>query len=420
MKVLWFTNTPSLAAKELGFKGLTGGWIESLEKRIRNQQQLDLAVAFYWSSDILKKIANDSGAYYLIPKNNNRVINIFRRIGHKIEPETDMKYFLQIIEDFKPDLIHIFGTEGPFGLVAKYTKIPVVIHIQGNITVCLHKWYSGISKIDVLKNTDIIDLILAKNYLNIYETQKKVSAREKMIFDNCKNFMGRTEWDKRLVLCFSNNANYYHCDEILRDEFYGVKWKPPDNNEKLIIITTIRNNIYKGLENVFETSKILSSKINFEIQIVGTNNNDKIVRLIEKKYKGKLSNCGIVLLGHKTTKEMIELLLNADVFIHPSHIDNSPNSVCEAMLLGMPIISTYAGGIPSLLENRKDGLLVQDGDPFALAGAIIELSQNKLLAVKLGINARIRAIERHNPEKIADEVIGIYRSLLNNNHSCPN
>lgn len=75
---------------------------------------------------------------------------------------------------------------------------------------------------------------------------------------------------------------------------------------------------------------------------------------------------------------------NTGIFIHPSHIDNSPNGLCEAMLLGMPIIAIYAGGIPSLLVNRREGLLVQDGDPYAMAGAIIELLKDAGLAKGFG------------------------------------
>jgi glycosyltransferase involved in cell wall biosynthesis len=105
-------------------------------------------------------------------------------------------------------------------------------------------------------------------------------------------------------------------------------------------------------------------------------------------------------------------MLGADLFVHSSHIDNSPNSVCEAMLMGMPVIASYAGGTPSLITDKKEGLLVQDGDPYALAGAILELARDKDYAYTLGCNARIRAMQRNDPSRIVNDVMRIYSSVL--------
>jgi glycosyltransferase involved in cell wall biosynthesis len=83
------------------------------------------------------------------------------------------------------------------------------------------------------------------------------------------------------------------------------------------------------------------------------------------------------------------------------------------MLLGMPIIATFAGGIPTTVENKKEGLLVQDGDPYALAGAILELKENSNYANELGNNARAKAMCRHNPDKIVNKLLNIYSSIIN-------
>ena len=96
---------------------------------------------------------------------------------------------------------------------------------------------------------------------------------------------------------------------------------------------------------------------------------DEISYLVERKYKTRFTDYNIELLGPLLENELINELLTADLFVHASHIENSPNSVCEAMLLGMPVIATYAGGTPSILSDKNEGLLVQDGDPYALAGS---------------------------------------------------
>ena len=180
------------------------------------------------------------------------------------------------------------------------------------------------------------------------------------------------------------------------------------------IITTIRNNIYKGLETIYECKKLLnSSSIKCKIiwKIAGINKTDEIVTILERKYESTFKENTVQLLGALQEKDLILEMMDADLFVHPSHIDNSPNSLCEAMLLGMPVIATFAGGIPSMLENKKEGLLVQDGDPYSMAGAILELVKRREYAITLGINARKKAMTRHNPERIVNKVLSIYSSI---------
>ncbi len=101
------------------------------------------------------------------------------------------------------------------------------------------------------------------------------------------------------------------------------------------------------------------------------------------------------------------------MYVHPSYIENSPNSVCEAMLLGMPTIVASSGGCSSIIENRKEGLLVNTGEPFDITGAILDLHENTELAKELGINARRKALRKYiDPDKIVNELIEVYKSIM--------
>ena len=99
------------------------------------------------------------------------------------------------------------------------------------------------------------------------------------------------------------------------------------------------------------------------------------------------------------------------MFVHTSYIDNSPNSVCEAQFLGIPIISTNVGGIRSLIKENESGILVPSNDPYYLASQIIKLFSDKTEAIRLGIKGRIVAKERHNPTVIINALISIYKIL---------
>lgn len=421
MKVLWFTSTPSLSSDFLNNTSVGCSWIGALEGELIKVPYIELAIAFAINNSKIKPFTLSKTKYYPVdvysPKNT--LGKLKSRWNKRIHDVEDIQPYLNIIEDFKPDVIHIFGTEEVYGLIASKTKIPCIIHIQGNLISCINKWYSGITELEVIKYSNKWIFLKGYGIIHDYIINKKASKREERIFQGCRYFMGRTDWDKRITSILAPTAQYFHCDEILRPEFYLTQWTPSAETDKFIITTIIRNNIYKGLESIFECKRILNSlSLTKKIiwNIIGITQKDEISIILEKKHKITFKEMDVQLLGPLKQHKLISEMLKSDVFIHPSHIDNSPNSVCEAMLLGMPVISTYAGGIPSIIENNKEGLLVQDGDPYALSGAILELYKNKENATNLGINARKRALERHDSKNILANLVKIYSILKNNNN----
>ena len=78
----------------------------------------------------------------------------------------------------------------------------------------------------------------------------------------------------------------------------------------------------------------------------------------------------------------------------------------------MPIIATYAGGIPSLIENGKEGILIHTNAPYMLASKIISLSKDEELCRSLGEASRKRAMERHKPENIVKDLFACYEAVI--------
>jgi glycosyltransferase involved in cell wall biosynthesis len=82
------------------------------------------------------------------------------------------------------------------------------------------------------------------------------------------------------------------------------------------------------------------------------------------------------------------------------------------MALGMPIIATNVGGVSTLIENEVEGILVQEGEPYSFAAAIVDLTNNYEKAKQLGCNARIKAFKRHNPNDILENILKIYNNII--------
>lgn len=417
MRVLWFSNTPSLAAK--GFeKFISGGsWIESLENELMKYSQIELGVVFKKLVKEPKEMISKTGStrYFVVPRHPyGKLDRWYYRIAIRPPSKKSLNNYLRIVDEFNPDVILFFGTESDFPLIIPELKIPSIIWFQGNLTVYNRMYENGIKVRKTISQERIKDLLMGDSIFHNYLHFQHLVHREKQIFSCAKNFIGRTDWDRRLVNILAPQAKYYCCEEALRQPFFDKQWKQWQNREIFVITTTIGGNLYKGLETIFETSALLKDLINrkLEWRVIGIQEGTTYVKVARKKANYPSSNPSVKLLGFKSADEIVEELLKADMYVHPSHIENSPNAVQEAMLLGMPVIATNVGGTPSLLKDGEEGLLVQNKDPYSMAGAIFELYKSPDIAKKIGKNARKRGLVRNNSRSICDHLLGIFDELI--------
>src|SRR5215510_9857488 len=111
MKVLWFTNTPSLAAAQLNQSIIGGGWISSLEKMVTCREGVQLAVAFRYAEGKLERFTEGHTIYYSIPYTRGKIKNLINRHFNLIKDDELVNHCLDVVKDFEPDIINIFGTE---------------------------------------------------------------------------------------------------------------------------------------------------------------------------------------------------------------------------------------------------------------------------------------------------------------------
>jgi len=415
MRVLWFTNSPVSAKRNVKSNFVGESWIGALERNLTKNENIKLAIAFKSNAKELDSFDIDAVTYFVVPHQPDTLI---KKLGFgdsiKTVDEKAVKNYIEVVERFKPDVIQIFGSENNYGLVIPHISVPVIIHIQGNITVYNKKYFSGISAIDMLRYSYWKHILKRISTLQMYYQLLKVEDRERKIFSHCEYFLGRTRWDRNIARVLAPNSNYFHCDEVLRKEFSEKEWKLP-GGDTIKLISVIRGHIYKGLETVMETASLLKDlKIKFSWTIVGNSSTDRAPRIFEKKFKKHFSEVNVILAGSKNGPELRDMFLESSIYVHPSHIENSPNAVCEAMIIGLPVIATSVGGTSGILKDSEEGILIQDGDPYAMAGAIIELSGDHLMQKLFSEKARKRALTRHDPQRIVNDLIKIYQDVVAN------
>ncbi|MDR3610687.1 MAG: glycosyltransferase [Ignavibacteriaceae bacterium] len=417
MKILWFSNTCANASDYLNDNFVRGGWLQSLDKLL--QDKVELHVAFYYHKlDSSFKYGNTT--YHPINPLNWKSQRILNHLLNRVVDQEDLKYYLDIIDRVKPDLIHIHGTENSFHCLINKVNIPVVVSIQGIITACLNKFTSGIELNYLsLYSFNLKGGLKSLFFASSFKTERKLSVQRSMYelrdLKNCRYMIGRTDWDRRVTSILAPGRNYYHNDEMLRDIFYKEKWTLPLNKDKLVILSIAGDSPSKGFETICESIYELkqSGFTNFEWMVAGISESDLIVKIVKKKLKRKYPKSGLLLLGTINESLLIDKFKVAHLFVSASYIENSSNSLCEAMMLGMPCIATCVGGTSSLLRDKTEGILIQEGDPWSMAGAILELFKNTDKAVEYGNNARKRASIRHDKNKIVSDLISIYHSVTN-------
>ncbi len=417
MRILWFTNSPSLAAQKIAKTYNVGSsWIESLEQGLVSNKDIELGIAFSWNAKKTERfqVPEHPTHYFKMPRYPfGKWTKLFYRHTCSLEPLTALNDYLKVVEEFQPEVVHFFGTESIFPLIIPHLKIPSIIWFQGNLTVYHEKWESAFSIWKIFKYEKLWNILNGESIAHDYYQDKKLVKREKEIFSYAQNFSCRTDWDKRLVSVMAPQAKVFHLEEAMREPFHQKEWHPHRNRDKFVLVTTVRSNPYKGLETVMEASKLLAPLIpkKLEWRIVGISEDDPYVKACKAKTTYSKSDTFLNFLGFRSGPELAKELLHADTYVHPTHIDNSPNSVCEAMLMGLPVVATNVGGVPCLLKDHEEGLLVQSGDGYALAGAILEIYHNPRKASRMGSNARNRGKARNDLNTIIEALLKIYEEL---------
>jgi len=398
----------------MGDKTIGGGWLQALD--IHMQEKVELHVAFYanWKE---RTFTCRKSTYHVIPSGSIRKSNIRNILYPHIIQMEDTAAYLKIIERVRPDLIHIHGTENAYGTFVEKVDIPVVCSIQGILTPYAYRTegdaYGELNTHVGRSGKGLRSILFEKGQKHQYGLMRLMAAREAKYIRHIRNFIGRTQWDHRVSSVMSPGSSYFKGDEIMRDVFYHAKWALPPRQGSWIIHTTASDHPMKGFITVADTIGLLhAAGVNVEWRIAGLSEDSSVVRIARKRLGSSYPEQALKLLGRIGADELAEKMTEAHLFVLPSYMENSPNSLCEAMMMGMPCVATNGGGTPSMICDGEEGLLVQPRDPWAMAGAIMELINDTSAAIHKGEAARRRALLRHDPSRIVDQVFGVYQTIL--------
>ena len=424
MKVIWLTNVATQMVDSIinenkrSFFG--GGWLDGLSERLLMDKSFKLVLCY----PLYTQKENIEGG-----KDNFKFYG-FAADGKKLRKgtagiETFEKYFEMILRNEHPDVVHIHGTE--FEYCYSMCRVAerlgmldrVVISIQGLVGVYANHLFAGMTAADVRKCT--LKEFLTQN--SVYDTYKAYVRRgefEEKSLKMVKHVMGRTSWDKACVDLVNPKCQYHFSNETLRDPFYEETWDY-DTCESHTIFASQALLPLKGLHILLKAASLIKDEYkDLRIKVAGQNiisgnwiNGSSYGLYIKKLIKKYELDGQVEFLGPQNALQMRNQMLKCNVFVSPSTIENSPNSVGEAMLLGTPCISSDVGGVNDMLRRDEEGFVYPYDEYYMLAYYIKYVFDCEKQIASVTKKAQEHARITHDPMINSSGVMAIYKEIIN-------
>lgn len=417
MRVLWSVNLiPVTVSKKLGIKSeVLGGWVESMASQLSKSDSVTLAIACKCSPEQAFKEEADGVVYYSLPYSSAD------RLDKLIGICDD------IIQDFKPDIIHIEGTEFLHARAmlesAKRNGVQAVVSMQG-ILNGQYSYQCGQLQIDDMMFSHSPTDIFAAWMLHLRKTKwyKPRMKPEREIIENAEYILGRTTWDRAHTYAINPKAKYYTCSRVLRAPFYEKRWSYDNIQPHSIYV----GNAYYALKGfhflVMALPYLIKEYPDIKIYAAGYKPFEEHDRrsIIKQGYglylKKLIKQLGvgnhIEFTGALSAAEVADRLSKSNVYVLCSAIENSPNTLGEAMMVGTPCVSAYTGGAPDMAEDGKEALFYRNDDPQLLAWKIKQIFDSRETAQMLSENGRKRALITHDANRNARLLIDAYNDIL--------
>ncbi len=408
MNILWITNIimPEAEALMTSSSALkaSGGWMVGLAEQLTQNKEINLTIATVSKrvSDITK-LQGKCISYYILPQKS------FDSCWHSVQ------------EEVHPDVIHLHGTEYPWGksYVDTCGAEHVVVSIQGLLSAYYYYHY-GISFWEIIRNATV-GSILFGGMLKGKRNFRNQSKREIELLQKVHHVIGRTSWDRAHTWAINPESKYHFCNEILRREFFdGSRWKYDCCSKHTIFLSQGTYPI-KGLHQMLNAMPLIIRHYpNAQIRIAGrdiTQRSGLRDFLLYSDYANYISRLikqlhldGHVMFTGPLDAEGMKLeYLNANVFVCPSTIENSPNSLGEAQILGVPCISSYIGGVADMIPDSSCGMMYRFEETDMLAKAVCDIfAKSEFVCQQHMIDV---ASQRHDPVTNVEALLKIYKEI---------
>lgn len=444
MRILWVCNImlPMVARYLNKEENNKEGWLTGLADMIlknRSDNQIELAVAFPAQQGLCEKSIQVPVKYG--SEEESGVLTCYGFLEDTAHPECyskELEVRLQeIIQDFEPDVVHCFGTEYPHTLAATRVcpREKILIGIQGLCKLYAQRYLADLPE-RVIRRVTFRDWLKKDSIAMQHEKFILRGEHEVEAILNAGHVTGRTWIDKEFSTGVNPQVQYHFMNETLRSHFYEGRWQLKECRKHSIFLSQGDYPI-KGLHYMLKAMPdILEQFPDARVYVAG----NSIANNSTWKDKIKISSYGkyilellkeyhleekVVFLGKLNAQEMKAQFLKSSLFVCPSVIENSPNSLGEAMLIGMPCVTAQVGGIRSVFSDGVDGIAYpgygadcyeteenkERAQALALAKAVIRMWSDEEQMLLYAASASEHARKTHNGQANYERLVEIYQEI---------
>lgn len=414
MRILWVVNlvVPRGEAIADPKSATFGGWISTMLAQVSAAPDVELGVALRSPGGAWERRLIGGVTYYYIPPSKSDALDI---------SQADCS---AVLADFQPDLLHAEGSEMAYACrFLQSWSGENVVSLQGVLHGYEPHEYGALPIDDLIfswrPRLMLMGAVMAAAKRLQFRPRLKLEART---LRRARNLIGRTGWDRAQAFALNPAAPYFTVHRILRPPFYGEPWKVGAAERHTLFVSSAaapRKGAHFVLQAVAQLKPLYPD---IRLRIAGPSPEPEgpgdwkkhVGYTVYLRHLIKTLGLAeqVTFTGVITAEQMAGEMRRSRLFVLPSVIENSPNSLAEAMMLGAPVVSAYAGGAPDMAEADREALFYRADDPQMLAWRIKQIFDSDALAQKLSAAARKRALERHDPAANRDRLLAAYRTIL--------
>jgi len=408
MKILWLSNKILSEDDSHG----TGTWLGAMAQRLTSSGQVTLGNISCGKVTQLTRQDFGSIKQWIVSESDTSSLL-------RLPSQTTITGILAAVDDFSPDIVHIWGTEYFWGLLTSRKMIDhiTLLETQGLKFSIAKVFYGGLTLKEKFACIGLKEIIRNNTIFKMQRWYYRCGIVEKEIFATHRFITVQTPWLESQIKQFNTKGKIFHNDFILRDPFYVAQpWCFSGN--VMIFTTAAYPSPFKGLHIAVRAVSILKKRFpNIMLRIAGAHQRkglrrDGYIAWVNREiYRLGIAK-NITWLGPLSASQIASELQQCSAVIIPSFIEGYCLGLAEAMQVGVPSVISFAGGTPCLARDDESALFFPPGDEAMCAYQVERLLTDRDLAIRLSRNARAVAVERNNPDKVVSKQLEIYRQVI--------
>ncbi len=420
MKLLWITNLPIGKLIDLeGSAGVhtTGTWLSAALATFIGDGAIELAIVTVGNSRKIKSTTEGNITYCILPG------GLPGRYNH-LRPK-NAEHWEFVKRNFQPDIIHIWGTECTHGYLALKTmpEIPAVLYMQGLLESISRYYLAGMNRRELLNSVSLRNVLRLDWITRRQKSYAKKAQVEAEMIKIARNVIVANRWCATHCHSIDANCVVYQCQLPIDDAFLKTKWIK-ENIEPFTIMCNATGYPIKGLHVLIKALSVIVRRFpNTKLLIPGRMDNGKklfekitedgYIKFIRELIRKRDMSGRVIFMGPLTPEQMAKRMATINVFAMPSSIENHSSTLIEAMVVGVPCVASYVGGIPEAITHGENGLLYRFEEYEMLAEFICDVFSDIDYAAKLGNKASLSTREKIATENIKERLISIYAKISN-------